>query len=68
MDNFEASNKKYNTFLDALELRIAEIGTRRNRTIREAQRVAGELFRATGGDASKVADQMIEAEYDKLDQ
>jgi vacuolar-type H+-ATPase subunit B/Vma2 len=66
MERFESKDKLYEAFVDATELRIAEIGATKDRTIREAQHVQRQLFKATDGDAARVTDQMIEAEFDKL--
>lgn len=57
--------KRYNDFKISTRVRVSEIGRSFGASVRTAQAVTEHLFRATGGEASKVTDMEIEQEYQK---
>ena len=63
---WDEASKKFFRFQDAIGQRLNDIGAAKGSTIRTAQGVGENIYKATGGDASKVTDEMISQEYDKL--
>ena len=62
----EGPDKKFSDFTHTIERRVNDIGVRKGSTLHRAFEVNGRLYKISGGDALKVTDAMIEAEYDTL--